>query len=51
MKRKLLIGTVISAVFLYLALRGIQWSVLWGVVQRTHVLYLIPTVFFTVGIK
>jgi len=42
MKLKLLIGCVISAVFLYLAFRGIQWSELANILKNTNVVYLIP---------
>ena len=48
MKLKLLIGCVISAVFLYLAFRGIQWSVLVDILKNTNVAYLIPAVLSTV---
>jgi uncharacterized protein (TIRG00374 family) len=48
MKLKLLIGSIISAVFLYLAFRGIQWSVLLDILKRTNVVYLIPAVASTV---
>jgi hypothetical protein len=44
MKKKLLIGTIISAVFLYLAFRGIQWGILWSVLKQTRVIYLVPTI-------
>ena len=47
MKRKLLIGTLASAVFLFLALRDVDWIVLWGLLKQTRVAYLVPTVFFT----
>ena len=47
MKRKLLIGSVFSAFFLFLALRGIQWGVLGEVLLRTQYLYLIPSIFFS----
>jgi len=44
MKRNLIIGSIISGFFLYLALRGIEWDVLWNVLVRTRVSYLIPAV-------
>ncbi|MFQ5511129.1 MAG: lysylphosphatidylglycerol synthase transmembrane domain-containing protein [Candidatus Krumholzibacteriia bacterium] len=47
MKRKLLLGSLVSALFLYLAMRDIQWSTLWDVVKRTQFRYLIPSAFFT----
>jgi len=47
MKKNLLIGSVISAVFLYLALRGIQWNVLWDTLQQTRFEFLVPAVAFT----
>lgn len=47
MKKNLLIGSIISSFFLYLALRGIQWDVLWEVLKKTRFEYLIPAVVFT----
>ncbi|UCG52584.1 MAG: flippase-like domain-containing protein [Candidatus Latescibacterota bacterium] len=47
MKRKLLIGSLVSAVFLYLALRDIEWGVLWSVLKNTRLLYLVPAIGFT----
>ena len=47
MKRNLLIGSIISGVFLYLALRGIEWKVLWGVLRETRFEYVVPAVAFT----
>jgi uncharacterized protein (TIRG00374 family) len=47
MKRKLLIGSAVSAVFLFLALRDIEWAVLWEVLKRTRLLPLIPALIFT----
>ncbi len=47
MKRKLLIGSIVSGFFLYLAMRDIEWGVLWGVLEQTRPLYLIPAVVFT----
>ena len=44
MKRNLIIGSIISAFFLYLALRGIDWSLLWRVLGRTRLVYLLPAV-------
>ena len=44
MKRNLIIGTIFSAFFLYLALRGIEWNVLWTVLKETRFAYLIPVV-------
>jgi len=43
-KRNLIIGTIFSAFFLYLALRGIEWNVLWTVLKETRFAYLIPVV-------
>ncbi len=47
MKRNLLIGSIISGFFLYLALRGTEWDVLWAVLRKTRFEYLIPAVAFT----
>lgn len=47
MKRKLLIGSVVSAAFLFLALRGIQWSEFASVLKKTRYSYLALAVFFT----
>jgi uncharacterized protein (TIRG00374 family) len=44
MKRNLIIGSIISGFFLYLALRDIQWDVLWDVLSRTRASYLVPAV-------
>jgi uncharacterized protein (TIRG00374 family) len=44
MKRNLIIGSIISAFFLYLALKGIEWNVLWSVLRQTRVAYLLPVV-------
>ena len=44
MKRKLIIGSLISGVFLYLAMRGIEWATLWEVVKKTRLEYLILSV-------
>lgn len=47
MKKNLLVGSIISGIFLYLALRGIQWDVLFDVLRRTRFEYLVPAVVFT----
>ncbi len=47
MKRKLLLGVVVSAIFLFLAVRGIDWSQFARELKRTQYAYLIPGVFFT----
>jgi len=47
MKRKLLIGSIISTAFLVLALRGIQWSEFSAVLKKTRYSYLALAVFFT----
>lgn len=44
MKLKLILGCVISAIFLFLAFRGIEWSQLATVLKRTKPAYLIPAV-------
>ncbi len=47
MKRKLAIGLVISAVFFFLAVRGIDWTQFMVALRKTRYLYLIPAVVFT----
>ncbi|MEE9270936.1 MAG: lysylphosphatidylglycerol synthase transmembrane domain-containing protein [Candidatus Krumholzibacteria bacterium] len=47
MKRKLLIGSLVSMLFLYLAMRDVQWSALWETLKQTRYEYLIPSAFFT----
>ena len=47
MKRKLLIGSIVSAAFLFLALRGIQWSDFAAVLKKTRYSYLTLAIFFT----
>lgn len=47
MKRRLFVGSIVSSVFLYLAVRGIEWRSLWSVLGRTNYVYLMPTVGFT----
>jgi len=42
MKKHFVVGSIISALFLYLALRGIEWDVLWGVLRETRVVYTVP---------
>jgi uncharacterized protein (TIRG00374 family) len=44
MKRNLIIGSIFSAFFLYLALRGIEWGVLWGVLKQTKITYVVPVI-------
>ncbi|HXV12741.1 MAG TPA: lysylphosphatidylglycerol synthase transmembrane domain-containing protein [Candidatus Krumholzibacteria bacterium] len=44
MKRKLLIGTLVSLVFLYLAVRGISWSEFVDTMRRTRWTLLVPAV-------
>jgi uncharacterized protein (TIRG00374 family) len=46
MKRKLLIGSILSGLFLYLALRNVQWAALLQAIQRTQLLPLIPSALF-----
>jgi glycosyltransferase 2 family protein len=36
MKRKLILGSVLSGVFLYLALRNIEWDEIWSMIWRTN---------------
>jgi len=47
MKRKLLIGTVVSLGFLYLSLRGISWSDFADAIRRTRWVFLAPGIAFT----
>jgi len=47
MKKKLFIGIVSSAVFLWLAARGIDWSQFGHALSRTRWIFLIPAVVFT----
>jgi uncharacterized protein (TIRG00374 family) len=47
MKKKLLLGVVSSALFLWLASRGIDWSQFGQALARTRWIYLVPAVFFT----
>jgi len=47
MKRKLLIGIVVSAFFLFLALRGIDWTEFRAAFNDVAWIYLVPAVFFT----
>lgn len=44
MKKNFIIGSIISAIFLYLALRGIEWNVLWRVLGETRVVYVVPAI-------
>jgi uncharacterized protein (TIRG00374 family) len=44
MKKNFIIGTIVSAFFLYLALRGIEWDVLWRVLRETRAAYIVPAV-------
>jgi hypothetical protein len=44
MKRKLIIGSLVSGFFLYLALRDTEWSVLWSVLRETRFSYVLPAV-------
>jgi uncharacterized protein (TIRG00374 family) len=47
MKRKLIVGVVASAAFLYLAVRGIDGDAFAAAFRHTNVWWLIPAVFFT----
>ena len=49
MKKHVIIGTAISAVFLALALRDIDWSVLWQSLQSTRPLPLVLSILCTVA--
>ena len=47
MKKKLALGIVSSALFLWLAGRGIDWSQFGAALRQTNYIYLIPGVLFT----
>jgi len=47
MKKKLLLGVASSALFLWLASRGIDWSQFGAALAQTRYVYLIPAVVFT----
>ena len=47
MKRKLLIGIVVSLGFLYLAVRGISWSEFADAMRRTRWIFLVPAIVVT----
>ncbi len=53
MKRRLrlILGLVISLVFLYLAMRGISWRELWELFRQANYLYLIPAFFLLILIN
>ncbi|MCZ6766932.1 MAG: lysylphosphatidylglycerol synthase transmembrane domain-containing protein [bacterium] len=48
MKRKLIIGSIISGAFFYLAVRDVNWSILGSVLRQTHVGYFALSI--TVGL-
>lgn len=50
MKRKAIIGTIISIVFIYLALRKVDYSELWAVVSGCKWEWLIPNIILVVGV-
>ena len=50
MRRKALIGGVISLVFMYLALRKVDYSDLWSTLQGARWSYLIPNIMLVVGV-
>jgi uncharacterized protein (TIRG00374 family) len=41
-KRKVMLGLAISAVCMYLALRGVDWSAMVGALRRAHYIYILP---------
>jgi uncharacterized protein (TIRG00374 family) len=47
MKKKLFLGIASSALFLWLAMRGIDWSQFAAALRHTRYIYLIPAVVFT----
>jgi hypothetical protein len=49
-RRKAIIGGVISLLFLYLALRKVDYSELWATLQNAQWAYLIPNLIMVVGV-
>ena len=49
-RRKAIIGGLISIFFLYLALRKVDYSELWTTIQHAHWWYLIPNLIMVVGV-
>jgi uncharacterized protein (TIRG00374 family) len=50
MKRKAIIGTLISIVFLYLALRKVDYGELWTVLSNARWVWIIPNAILVVGV-
>ncbi|MEW5875941.1 MAG: lysylphosphatidylglycerol synthase transmembrane domain-containing protein [Candidatus Zixiibacteriota bacterium] len=50
MRRKAIIGGIVSLVFLYLALRKVDYNELWVTLQNTQWVYLIPNLLMVVGV-
>lgn len=50
MRRKAIIGGLVSVFFLYLALRKVDYSELWTTIQHAHWWYLIPNLVLVVGV-
>ena len=50
MRRKAIIGGVISLLFLYLALRKVDYHELWSTLQGAHWIYLIPNLVLVIGV-
>ncbi len=50
MRRKAIIGGIISLVFMYLALRKVDYSDLWTTLQGAQWAYLIPNIVLVVGV-
>jgi uncharacterized membrane protein YbhN (UPF0104 family) len=48
MKKKLIIGIIISLVFLYLAFRKVDWSELWLALKGAQYWYIVPNVILVI---
>lgn len=49
MRWRLIIGVLVSAAFLFLALRGVEWGELWSTLAQTRWEYLIPTIVLSIA--
>jgi hypothetical protein len=50
MRRKAIIGALISLVFIWLALRGVNYSLLWNVLKSAHWVWIIPNAALVIGV-
>jgi uncharacterized protein (TIRG00374 family) len=46
-RKKLIVGLIFSAVFLFLALRNIDWSTFFSSLKAVQLIYIIPSILFT----